>query len=52
MDVVGIIAVQDKELGEALAGGENETACLVGEDLASAFHDGGKAMVSRETRWC
>jgi hypothetical protein len=35
-----------------LAGGENETACLVSEDLASALHDGGEAMVSRETGWC
>jgi hypothetical protein len=52
MDVVGIIAVEDEELGEALAGEENETAGLVGEILASALHDGGEAMVSRETGWC
>lgn len=34
MDVVGIVAVQDKELCVALAGGEDEAAGLVSEDLA------------------
>ena len=51
MDVVGILAVEDKELGVALTGGENEGASLVGKDLAGRFHDSGITMVGWEARW-
>ena len=51
MDVVGIVAVEDKELGVALTGGENEAAGLVGKDLAGRFHDSGITKVGWEARW-
>jgi hypothetical protein len=38
MDGVAVVVMQDEELGDAGAGGEDEVARLVGEDLAGRVH--------------
>jgi len=45
MDVVGIVAVEEQELGVAGAGGDDKATSLVGEDLSSGFHTGSVAEV-------
>jgi hypothetical protein len=43
VDGIGVIVIEDEELGVALAAGERETASLVGEALASGVDAGGIA---------
>lgn len=45
MNVIGIVIIEDQELGVALTGGKDEASGLVGEDLSSGLHDGGETMV-------
>ena len=51
MDVVAIIAVENKHIVVALTRGEEEAACLVGEYLACGFNGGSEAVVSLGIAW-
>ena len=51
MDVVAIIAIEDKHIVVALTRGEEEAAGLVGKGLSSGFDGGSEAVVSRGIAW-
>ena len=53
VDGVAIVVVEDKDVVVALAGGENETACLIRVGLAGNFMNSRKAAMGRfrVARW-
>jgi hypothetical protein len=51
LDEIGVIVIEDEELGVALAAGERETAGLVGEDIACGVNAGGVAEMGVFASW-
>lgn len=52
MYVVGVVTVENEELGIALAGRKDESTGLVSENLSGGVHNSGIAMMGREAWWC